>query len=158
PVKRYSSGMYVRLGFSVAAHLEPEILLVDEVLAVGDAAFQRRSLGRMDRLANSGRTVLFVSHSMVTIQSLFPRVIFLDSGRIVAMGETQPIVEEYLKVGQAVDQAALVDLDNHPNRITEQQTKIFKKLRLVDAAGRTTSVFRMGEAITFELELELDGR
>src|SRR5205807_2259680 len=68
PVKRYSSGMYVRLGFSVAAHLEPEILLVDEVLAVGDASFQRRSLGRMDKLATSGRTVLFVSHSMAAVQ------------------------------------------------------------------------------------------
>jgi lipopolysaccharide transport system ATP-binding protein len=84
PVKRYSSGMYVRLAFSVAAHLEPEILLVDEVLAVGDAEFQQRCLGRMEDFSGTGRTVLFVSHNMQTINQLCERAIWLDGGTIVA--------------------------------------------------------------------------
>ena len=83
PVKRYSSGMYVRLAFSVAAHLEPEIMLVDEVLAVGDAEFQRRCLGRMEELGAAGRTVLFVSHNMQAVAQLCDRAILLQDGRIV---------------------------------------------------------------------------
>jgi lipopolysaccharide transport system ATP-binding protein len=158
PVKRYSSGMYVRLGFSVAAHLEPEILVVDEVLAVGDAAFQRRSLGRMNKLANSGRTVLFVSHSMASIQSLCQRVILLNGGRIVAMGDTGQIVDGYLKSTRAPDLDPCIDLANHPNRITEPARAIFRKMSLKDAAGRTTSVFQMGEPITFEIELDTGDR
>ena len=81
PVKRYSSGMYVRLAFAVAAHLEPEILLVDEVLSVGDAEFQRRCLGRMEELGNTGRTVLFVSHALPAVAQLCDRAIWIDSGR-----------------------------------------------------------------------------
>ena len=158
PVKRYSSGMYVRLGFSVAAHLEPEILVVDEVLAVGDAAFQRRSLGRMNKMAMSGRTVLFVSHTMAAIQSLCSRVILLNGGRIVAMGDTATIVENYLKTTQAPDLDPSVDLTNHPNRITAPERAVFKKLRMLDRAGRTTSVFQMGEPIMFELELDCGER
>ena len=87
PVKRYSSGMYVRLAFSVAAHLEPEILLVDEVLAVGDAEFQARCLGRMEDLGDTGRTVLFVSHNMQAIAQLCDRAILLEGGRSFATGE-----------------------------------------------------------------------
>src|SRR5215813_8715131 len=83
PVKRYSSGMYVRLAFSVAAHLEPEILIIDEVLAVGDAEFQRRSLGRMETIGKSGRTVLFVSHNMATVTRLCQRAILLEGGHVV---------------------------------------------------------------------------
>jgi len=96
PVKRYSSGMYMRLAFSVAAHLEPEILLVDEVLAVGDADFQKKCLGRMGELGGSGRAVLFVSHSMPSILRLCPRVILLDGGGVTADGAGSRIVEEYL--------------------------------------------------------------
>jgi lipopolysaccharide transport system ATP-binding protein len=158
PVKRYSSGMYVRLGFSVAAHLEPEILVVDEVLAVGDAAFQRRSLGRMNKMAMSGRTVLFVSHTMAAIQSLCSGVMLLNGGRVVAIGDTGQIVENYLKTTQAPDLDPSLDLTSHPNRITAPETAIFKKLRLVDRAGRTTSVFQMGEPITFEIELDTGDR
>ena len=84
PVKRYSSGMYVRLAFSVATHLEPEVLVIDEVLAVGDAAFQRRSLARMTQVAREGRTVLFVSYNMAIIQALCSRVVVLDRGRVIA--------------------------------------------------------------------------
>jgi lipopolysaccharide transport system ATP-binding protein len=97
PVKRYSSGMYVRLAFSVAAHLEPEILLVDEVLAVGDAEFQQRCLGRMEDFSGTGRTVLFVSHNMQTINQLCDRVIWFDGGTIVEDGEPSEVVTNYLQ-------------------------------------------------------------
>jgi lipopolysaccharide transport system ATP-binding protein len=96
PVKRYSSGMFVRLAFAVAAHLEPEILIVDEVLAVGDAEFQSRCLGKMGDVARDGRTVLFVSHNLGAIQRLCTRAVLLDRGRIVADGDTHEIVERYV--------------------------------------------------------------
>ena len=96
PVKRYSSGMYVRLGFAVAAHLEPEILLVDEVLAVGDFAFQRKCLGRMRNHAGEGRTVLFVSHNLSAVRQLCHRCIRLESGQIVADGPADDVVDGYL--------------------------------------------------------------
>ncbi len=99
PVKRYSSGMSVRLAFAVAAHLEPEILLVDEVLAVGDAEFQRRCLGRMEDLSQSGRTVLFVSHQMQAVAQLCDRAIWLDKGQTVRDGSSSTVVAEYLQSG-----------------------------------------------------------
>jgi lipopolysaccharide transport system ATP-binding protein len=98
PVKRYSSGMYVRLAFAVAAHLDPEILLVDEVLAVGDAAFQKKCLGKMGEVAGEGRTVLFVSHNMAAIQGLCSRGILLDSGQVVFEGDVSKAVYEYLAI------------------------------------------------------------
>jgi len=97
PVKRYSSGMYMRLAFAVASHLEPELLLVDEVLAVGDAAFQKKCLGKMGAVAREGRTLLFVSHNMAAIRSLCPRSIWLDKGQIVAAGNTERVVVDYLE-------------------------------------------------------------
>ena len=97
PVKRYSSGMYVRLAFSVAAHLEPEILLVDEVLAVGDAEFQRRCLGRMEELSSHGRTVLFVSHNMQVLARLCDRAILLREGSVVMDGPSEEVVALYLQ-------------------------------------------------------------
>jgi lipopolysaccharide transport system ATP-binding protein len=96
PVKHYSTGMFMRLAFAVAAHLEPEILLVDEVLAVGDAAFQKKCLGKMDAVASEGRTVLFVSHNMVAVEGLCRRAIWLDGGRVRADGPAREIVPRYL--------------------------------------------------------------
>jgi lipopolysaccharide transport system ATP-binding protein len=96
PVKRYSSGMFVRLAFSVAAHLEPEILLVDEVLAVGDAQFQKKCLGKMDHIAQGGRTVLFVSHQMSSVQRLCRQCLLLDKGRLKSFGAKDEIVAQYL--------------------------------------------------------------
>jgi lipopolysaccharide transport system ATP-binding protein len=96
PVKRYSSGMYLRLAFSVAAHLEPEIMLVDEVLAVGDAAFQKKCLGKMDGVARSGRTVIFVSHNLTAVQTLCTRCLHIDRGRIVADGSPRAIIARYV--------------------------------------------------------------
>jgi lipopolysaccharide transport system ATP-binding protein len=99
PVKRYSSGMYVRLAFAVAAHLEPEILLVDEVLAVGDAAFQKKVLGRMGAAAREGRTVVFVSHSMTAVQALCPRVLRLEAGRLADDGDAAGVIARYCRDG-----------------------------------------------------------
>lgn len=96
PVKRYSSGMYVRLAFSVAAHLEPDVLVVDEVLAVGDASFQKKCLGKMDDVTREGRTVLFVSHNMSAVKTLCPRAILLNQGEIELEGDTSEVVQQYL--------------------------------------------------------------
>ena len=106
-VKHYSSGMYVRLAFAVAAHLEPEILIVDEVLAVGDAAFQKRCLGKMkDISTGEGRTVLFVSHNMQAVSTLTNRCVLLNKGRMHMVAKTADVIEEYLKMvgGQVADQ------------------------------------------------------
>jgi lipopolysaccharide transport system ATP-binding protein len=104
PVKRYSSGMYVRLAFAVAAHLEPEILIVDEVLAVGDAAFQKKCLGKMGDVARGGRTVLFVSHNMPAVQALCNRAVYLKSGSVRAVGAVEPLLKQYfLETGSAHD-------------------------------------------------------
>jgi lipopolysaccharide transport system ATP-binding protein len=97
PVKRYSSGMYMRLAFAVAAHLEPEILVVDEVLAVGDASFQKKCLGKMGEVAQHGRTVLFVSHNMAAVQSLCKKALLLNQGRVREIGPVHHVVQEYLK-------------------------------------------------------------
>ncbi|TSD66473.1 ABC transporter ATP-binding protein [Inquilinus sp. KBS0705] len=98
PVKRYSSGMYVRLAFAVAAHLEPEILIVDEVLAVGDMEFQKKCLGKMQDVSGHGRTVLFVSHNMAAIRKLCSKGVFLETGRVKSVGEIDEIIESYMRV------------------------------------------------------------
>jgi lipopolysaccharide transport system ATP-binding protein len=103
PVKRYSSGMYVRLAFAVAAHLEPEILVVDEVLAVGDAEFQKKCLGKMGEVARGGRTVLFVSHNMAAVQSLCSKGILLKSGQVAKEGSISDCVTDYLKQSTGLD-------------------------------------------------------
>jgi lipopolysaccharide transport system ATP-binding protein len=97
PVKRYSSGMYMRLAFAVAAHLQPEILIVDEVLAVGDAAFQRKCIGKMSEVSRDGRTIIFVSHNMSAVQNLCSRVVWLAGGRVVQEGEPNRVINDYLK-------------------------------------------------------------
>jgi lipopolysaccharide transport system ATP-binding protein len=103
PVKRYSSGMYVRLAFAVAAHLEPEILIVDEVLAVGDAQFQKKCLGKMSKVSKEGRTVLFVSHNMGAVNRLCSRSMWLDKGQLEMSGPTEEVVAAYLSMGSAMN-------------------------------------------------------
>lgn len=103
PVKRYSSGMYVRLAFAVAAHLEPEILIIDEVLAVGDAEFQKKCLGKMQDVADQGRTVLFVSHNMSAVQNLCSACVLIDNGKIECYGDTDAIIEKYLRINTKGD-------------------------------------------------------
>lgn len=102
PVKRYSSGMYVRLAFAVTAHLEPEILIVDEVLAVGDVHFQKKCLGKMGDVANEGRTILFVSHNMVALKSLCEKAIWLNAGRVIEIGHSKEVVSKYLQIDAPV--------------------------------------------------------
>ena len=96
PVKRYSSGMYVRLAFAVAAHLDPEILIVDEVLAVGDIAFQKKCLGRIGKVATQGRTVLFVSHNLETLKQICDRMVLLRKGRVLKDGAVGEVIHEYV--------------------------------------------------------------
>jgi len=109
PVKRYSSGMYVRLAFAVAAHLEPEILLVDEVLAVGDAAFQKKCLGKMGDVAKEGRTVLFVSHNMAAIRNICGKAIWLHQGRVHRTGDIISVTDDYLRQSQAAGSTATIE-------------------------------------------------
>ena len=136
PLKRYSSGMQVRLAFSVAAHLEPEILLVDEVLAVGDAEFQKRCLGKMGEVARGGRTVLFVSHNMGSIQSLCERAIWLDGGRVRLMGSASEVVTQYLS---AVAEGTLRGQSDGPVQVTQ--------VVLRNSAGQPTTTFSPGDDI-----------
>lgn len=152
PVKRYSSGMYVRLAFSVAAHIEPEILLVDEVLAVGDAAFQKKCLGKMRNVAQEGRTVLFVSHNMNAIRSLCRSAIWLDKGQIVKRGTTDEVVGEYehnhiwrFEKASYVAERSLEDVKNlgfYVSRVEMQNTK-----------GEKTNIFSYHENIFLILDV-----
>ena len=113
PVKRYSSGMFMRLAFAVAAHLEPDILIVDEVLAVGDVAFQKKCLGKMSTVASEGRTVIFVSHHMPSVQSLCTRAALLDHGKVAEVGPPETIIGAYLRT---VTGREPIPLDQRPDR------------------------------------------
>lgn len=140
PVKRYSSGMYVRLAFAVAAHLEPEILVVDEVLAVGDAQFQEKCLGRMGDVAREGRTVLFVSHNMAAISKLCGRGVLLRSGTVEVCGSTEKVIEHYLE--QTSSRGGIVDFDLHD---VPKGEACFTKCCLIGGNGEPKDVFVVGE-------------
>jgi len=149
PVKRYSSGMGVRLAFAVAAHLEPEILIVDEVLAVGDAAFQRKCLGKMEEVTRSGRTVLFVSHNMGAISNLCDTAIWLDDGRLVERGEVESLVASYL------NRSTNVGVSN-PEAWKREGTGEARitQMRLLDDDGNGRDTFNMGDSIVVEFDTE----
>jgi lipopolysaccharide transport system ATP-binding protein len=116
PVKYYSSGMYVRLAFSVAAHMEPDILIVDEVLAVGDAEFQKKCLGKMEEVTKKdGRTVLFVSHNLLTVQNFCTRTILLENGKVKAIGDTKDVVEQYVNSRTNATPASAIQLNSQKN-------------------------------------------
>jgi lipopolysaccharide transport system ATP-binding protein len=154
PVKRYSSGMTLRLAFSVAAHLDPEVLLVDEVLAVGDASFQKKSLGKMGEVTGEGRTVVIVSHSMPTVTSFADRVIWLDQGRIAADGPPQEVIPRYL-VGAGVQlEGETVDLADRKRSHGGALELRFAKARLLDDRGAVRTSFFEGENITLEVDLD----
>jgi len=153
PVKRYSSGMYLRLAFAVAAHLEPEILVVDEVLAVGDADFQRKCLGKMSDVAGEGRTVLFVSHNMSAIQRLTQECLVLDKGQVLMRGPSEQAVDFYLnrglsKLGERFWEADEVPLNAKP----------FQPLaiRVLDKEGTVSDSVRSVDPITIEIEYRLE--
>jgi lipopolysaccharide transport system ATP-binding protein len=155
PVKHYSSGMYMRLAFAVAAHLEPEILIVDEVLAVGDAAFQKKCLGKMSDVAERGRTVLFVSHNMSAVSALCERVLLIEQGRLTFGGPSSAAIARYL---QAAAIAPSVDLRSVTRRQGPHEYGRLTALSLFDAAGQPCDSFAMGEAMVVELELECSRR
>jgi lipopolysaccharide transport system ATP-binding protein len=146
PVKRYSSGMYVRLAFAVAAHLEPEILVIDEVLAVGDAEFQRKCLGKMRDVAHEGRTVLFVSHNMAAIRGLCTRAIVMDGGRIALDGSVDRAISAYL----AGVQSGVTDRATWSYRHRGQRVSVVGVEVLVD--GVPTATVQSGDRVTFRVQ------
>jgi lipopolysaccharide transport system ATP-binding protein len=150
PVKRYSSGMFVRLAFAVASHMEPDILVVDEVLAVGDAAFQKKCLGKMDEVRRSGRTVLFVSHNMSTILHLCEKVVLLERGRLAYVGPVAKGVEFYTSSSSAAC-GCEVDLTHHPRRRPGCKP-ILEHVRLLDRTGRPTDQLLCGDPLAIELD------
>jgi lipopolysaccharide transport system ATP-binding protein len=149
PVKRYSSGMYVRLAFSVAAHLEPEILLVDEVLAVGDAEFQQRCLGRMEDFSGTGRTVLFVSHNMQTINQLCERTIWLDGGTIVADGHPSDVVTQYL-MSSTYTSGSEISWPDDESAPGDDLARLLSA-RIVDEDGNTVETIDVRELVGIEI-------
>jgi lipopolysaccharide transport system ATP-binding protein len=151
PVKRYSSGMRVRLAFAVAAHLEPEILLIDEVLAVGDAAFQKRCIGKMGEVARVGRTVLFVSHDMSAISALCERAILLDEGRVVADGDTDSTIETYL-AGLNGSGPEFGEVLLTPEGSGGGEPITLRAVRTMDIDGRVRGDFRSAESIVVEFD------
>ena len=149
PVKHYSSGMFLRLAFAVAAHLTPEILLVDEVLAVGDDRFQKKCMGKMESVGKEGRTVLFVSHNMTAIHRLCQRVILLDEGRIRADGDTSDIIAEYLNADRS---EAECKEWNNPTQAPGDGSVRLKRVRLLDRNRRVRSSFDIREPVLVEVE------
>ena len=154
PVKHYSSGMYLRLAFAVAAHLEPEILLIDEVLAVGDVAFQRKCLGKMGEVASQGRTVLFVSHNMGAIRRLCQRTIVLSGGRIIYDGDNDTAIDTYLGAHEAALTMALQDIRDVKNREGIGGGRI-TRIGLFNERGELTTTFGVGKPLTVWFEIEL---
>lgn len=150
PVKRYSSGMYTRLAFAVAAHLDSEILVVDEVLAVGDAEFQRKCLGRMHDIASEGRTVLFVSHNMAAVKSLTSRCVVLDRGKLVFQGST----DEAIAVYQASSSVARADRSHFVGR--GRHTKILSA-QIVTPEGMPVAVYDIAQPLILDIVFETDG-
>lgn len=143
PVKRYSSGMYVRLAFAVAAHLEPEILIVDEVLAVGDAAFQRKCLGKMSSFAQSGRTVLFVSHNLEAVRNLCGRVVWMQGGHVREDGPADQIVENYFNTTSTVSGFSLQN---------EEYGFTVQRVALKNGEGIQSTQFAPGEDMIVEVD------
>ena len=157
PVKRYSSGMFVRLAFAVAAHLDPEILLIDEVLAVGDAGFQKKCLGKMGEVASQqGRTVFFVSHNMGAVRSLCEHAVLIDGGRVTLTGAPGDVISHYLsasmpKGGESEGQVAWPDLAQAP----KCEEVALRGIRLLDGQGAAASTFEADKPVTIEITYEV---
>ncbi len=148
PVKRYSSGMYVRLAFAVAAHLDPEILIVDEVLAVGDAEFQKKCLGKMKDVSSEGRTVLFVSHNMAAVRNLCDKAILLNKGTVHMQGSVDVVMDEYLN---SKDAGRLSGVYSAINK-NESDVKLLKA-EMFDSMGNTQDQFEITENITIKFTI-----
>jgi lipopolysaccharide transport system ATP-binding protein len=152
PIKRYSSGMKVRLAFAVAAHLDLEILLIDEVLAVGDAEFQRKCLGKMNNVAQSGRTILFVSHNMAAMKSLCRRIVLLEQGRVVVDGDATEVISRYLEGFESETASRDVSYLESERQGTGEVRLQF--VRTLSAAGKTVSSIPMGEDLIVQLAVK----
>ncbi|PYS98669.1 MAG: ABC transporter ATP-binding protein [Acidobacteria bacterium] len=152
PVKHYSSGMYMRLAFSVAAHLDPEVLIVDEVLAVGDINFQKKCLRKMREVGESGRTVIFVSHDMASITRLCKRAIVLNHGSIVSDGPVEDVVSEYVAVEMGSRSERI--FADEPQAVQSESVK-FRKVRIVDADANTKGSFDIRQPIGVEMTYEV---
>lgn len=153
PVKRYSSGMYVRLAFAVAAHLESEIMIVDEVLAVGDAEFQKKCLGKMGQVSsNEGRTVLFVSHNMAAVQSLCSKGMLMQFGQVKEFGNTSEVIRSYLKSGSVSDGSLVRDLSNAHR--SAGRGNIIKRIWIENDKGEVVSNLMMGESFSVKFYFE----
>jgi len=153
PVKRYSSGMYLRLGFAVAAHLEPHVLLVDEVLAVGDAAFQRKCVGRMNEVTGEGRTVLFVSHDLDAVQRVCSECVLLDRGRVVTRGRTADVIQQYLaQVTGGARVLDRIDLTERPRSGTGEAR--FAAVRVLPVPGGVNGRTYPDGPLELELDIE----
>jgi lipopolysaccharide transport system ATP-binding protein len=155
PVKRYSSGMYVRLAFAVAAYLDPEILLVDEVLAVGDAAFQKKCLGKMGDVAREGRTVLFVSHNMGSISELCSKCLVIKSGKVEDIGEPKEIIASYLKNGMQENRAKIDLLTWQEDRLGNGPMRV-RFAETLDKNGSPCSFFEYGDKINIKVGVEAE--
>lgn len=151
PVKRYSSGMYMRLAFAVAAHLEPEILLVDEVLAVGDATFQKKCLGKMGDIAKEGRTVIFVSHNMSAVQRLCTRGILLDQGHVVKNSPISEAIHFYLRAGLEQQGERILNEGERAPGFSDGSVRL-EAIRVLDQFGNIKVEFDVKEAVTVEVE------
>ncbi|MGV3533759.1 MAG: ABC transporter ATP-binding protein [Chthoniobacteraceae bacterium] len=161
PVKRYSSGMFVRLAFAVAAHLEPEILLIDEVLAVGDAGFQKKCLGKMGEVASrQGRTVFFVSHNMGAVRSLCEDAILIDGGRLTMRGEPGAVIGHYLSASVPDGGAADGEISWTGREVGDPACDdvALRRIRLLDGAGVARSTFEAGQPVTIEIQYEVRQR
>jgi len=151
PVKHYSSGMYVRLAFAVAAHLDPEILVIDEVLSVGDAEFQKKCLGKIESAARSGgRTVLFVSHNIAAVESLCSSAVLLSNGRLVTQGNTHGVIQDYLR---SMRRGHVIPLEERKDREGSGIVR-FTSVSLADGAGRNLPTFQCGADAALVLELD----
>jgi lipopolysaccharide transport system ATP-binding protein len=152
PVKRYSSGMYMRLAFAVAAHLEPDILVVDEVLAVGDAEFQKKSLGKMREVTGQGRTVLFVSHNMASIRALCHRAILLKEGRVALDGDVDPVVLAYLSEADKAEPSGVIPDD--VARVGTAEAR-FRRVDVLDRQDSPRTQVYLGQPFTVVLGLDV---
>jgi lipopolysaccharide transport system ATP-binding protein len=150
PVKRYSSGMYVRLAFAVAAHLEPDILIVDEVLAVGDAAFQKKCLGKMKDVSGEGRTIIFVSHNMETVQNLCDKAIYLDNGKVQLTGDSDKVISAYLKA--SLDSQS-INLADRKDRMGNGVIR-FKSVELKDEEGNILQALQCGKKGAIQIHFD----
>jgi lipopolysaccharide transport system ATP-binding protein len=156
PVKHYSSGMYVRLAFAVAAHLEPDVLIVDEVLAVGDVEFQKKCLGKMKSVSEKdGRTVLFVSHNMQAIRQMCQRVIFLKRGKIVYAGDPHEAISAYLGHGVNAESRAAIDLSDYPRTAHPIRGAAFQRMRFTDGHGQLAASVRLTDTLGVEIDFDV---